>query len=127
MAELARSEQVKAPLYHAIGECLMAWAGVELQLQLIFLRGLEIDEPIADAIWTTPRSLDARLNLLNAAFPRSKAGRPVKSDFALLSAYVRLKMAQRNQVAHSTLIIRDGKTAVLEPYLALGTPMFKPA
>jgi hypothetical protein len=121
MSDFDDIERVKAQMYEAIGECLMAWAMVEFHLQHIFLRGLGIEMNTAIALWTTPRGLEARLNLLAAAFAKSKADPAAKADFQLLRSYVSMKVGQRNQVAHSTLIIENNTEAVLTPYYSFAS------
>ncbi|MDP3736695.1 MAG: hypothetical protein Q8R02_04850 [Hyphomonadaceae bacterium] len=112
--------------HQAVGECLMAWATVELQLNLVFLAlsgamggGASGRLQSANIAWSTPKSFDARMDVLKSALDQAKLKVPVRTDCLMLFEQARVQAKSRNQIAHSTLFVghKDGHAyPEIEPF-----------
>lgn len=115
MAELDEAEVQKLKL--AVGECLMAWAKVEFHMNDMFRLFLGSHPYTADLIWGSVVSFDARMRMLTQALLEAfKEEKEACNDLALLFEHTRRMSKRRNEIAHSTLILVDGVTPLLEPF-----------
>jgi hypothetical protein len=106
----------------AVGKCLLRWAVVEFQI-LFFLRnhcGLEPRE--SNAIWTEIKSFDAKVTLIQKLFALRAASAEIHSDAILLLNEARTRYKNRNEIAHGTLMMKNGTTPVIEPFFNMDVP-----
>lgn len=114
-------DQQRIILTHAAGECLMAWAQVEFELSLFFSSQLTSQSAnanrfaIADSIWATIISFEARLKMLNAVVSANIKDQKVLSDWRIISSYITNQNTRRNQIAHSDIHL-FGKEMKLQPF-----------
>ena len=111
-------------LHLAVGECILAWAAVELSLANIFDIIQQTDPAISHAVFGAIRSFEARLKMIgdafNVRFP--DADRSPRDDWKRLYNYISSSNAERNQVAHATMLIVGNKGPMLEPFFVMTAP-----
>lgn len=124
MIEPNTIEDAVTKLKLAVGECVLAWAAVELSLANIFDMIQQTDPAISHAVFGAIRSFEARLKMLgdafNVRFP--DAERTPRDDWKRLYNYISSANAERNQVAHATLLIVGGEKPMLEPFFVMTAP-----
>lgn len=120
----ARYEKDRSILTYKVGECLMAWAHVEFELNRIFVEHLahQSKNPdrclMAEAIWASIVSFEARLRMLNAVTLQTIKDTDTRKDWALIKNYIVNLGPKRNQVAHGGIIGKSDGSAVLKPYFS---------
>jgi len=119
MDDDTRLQQERDAMHQAIGECLTAWAMVELALQVMFRRAMSVDPKVSHAIWSAPRAFEIRLNMLTAAVQNSPAAAGWHADWSLVHNYIVNRVKRRNEIAHGTLVSESGKGLRVQPYLNL--------
>jgi hypothetical protein len=113
----ARKEATE--LMAAVGVAVGTWAGVELYLARLFRTHVGTDREVADTIWGTIVSFDARVSLLQGILAHSLKEKPVWEDIELLLNQTRRLYKRRNEIAHSTPYTAVGGKLVLEPFLII--------
>jgi hypothetical protein len=96
----------------------MNWALVEMELNMFFhaLHGGEYEA--ADMMWSTVRSFDLKLQMMNKLVVISDLPKKIKERWRLLFEHIPSQYRSRNMVAHSTPIDMSGKMCVL-PFMSL--------
>lgn len=104
-------------LTQAVGACVVSWANIESRLFMLFTSALGSDSlVIADAIFASPRSFEARSTMVHAVVKIRLDGRPALHDWNLLFNHVLRLNGMRNEVVHATQIEVTGKGVLLQPY-----------
>lgn len=108
----------------AVGECILAWASVELSLANIFVIVQQADPAISHTVFGAVRSFEVRLRMIGEAlivrFP--DADRSPREDWKRLYKYISSCNAERNQVAHATLLMVGNEGPMLEPFFVMTAP-----
>lgn len=112
----------QAEMTRAIGECIVAWSNVELQLSQIFRFALGGDPVAVDAVLAEPRNFDVRNRMVDAAVTAKWGGAPFFPDWRLLHSCANKLSKLRSEVAHALLLNVEGKHVALEPYFVVTRP-----
>jgi hypothetical protein len=134
-------EKERAKLTHLVGECIMAWSGVEKSLTVLYCECLGVTTfgLIGPEFWLhtwifdSVISIDARLDMIEAAlgFQRGKLDtdpafanspwRPVFDRWSPMRAKIRKRYNKRNEIAHSEIVATDTDGLRLKPYPTLSS------
>ena len=109
-----------AELSHAVGECMGAWANVELKLQYLFRAILGCKPAIADTVLGIPHSFERKSAMVHAVVKLRLEAKPeLLADWNVLYKYLGKMSSKRNEIAHATVFILHvgpKPVAVLSPY-----------
>jgi hypothetical protein len=111
--------QQSIQLQYAMGECISAWANVELRLMILFQFLLGGDGRIADAVLATPRNFEVRSAMVHNVMRIRLKDRPVLDDWNLVYNYTIYMSSRRNEIAHATMVNETDVGIVLKPYFVL--------
>lgn len=124
MFESDKIDEGVRKLQLAVGECILAWASVELSLANIFNTIQRTDPAISHAVFGAVRSFEGRLKMMVEAFsirfPDADAS--PRDDWKLLNNYISSLNAERNQVAHAMMLMVTGEGPMLEPFFVMTAP-----
>ncbi len=111
-----------ARMHQAVGECVLAWATVEVYLQFLWRLAHNNDALLPDAIWGAVVSMDARLSALQKILKLKFGETEHWGDVVLLLEEARRRNSQRNEIAHATLLLEGGVTPRLESFFLISEP-----
>ena len=109
------SEEEKE-ITHAVGDCILAWAMVELRIAFILQHCLTHETHPGIAIWDMIQSFRGKLGVLRVALLEKHKAPPLSDEIRLLLKRAETLYSKRSAVAHSTLIYEDEKRFVIEPF-----------
>jgi hypothetical protein len=122
MSSIPRAERIaaeSAALHQAVGDCILAWARVEMVLSYVFDFTVASESRVSHAVIGAVRSFEARLKMIGdaviARFPDEAD--EIRTDWKLLYNLCSSQNQLRNQVAHSIEWTFLPEGPALEPFL----------
>ncbi|MGE3757734.1 MAG: hypothetical protein AB7H97_08260 [Pseudobdellovibrionaceae bacterium] len=103
-------------LTRAVGNCIMAWGGIELHLALTFEKLLASPPYVANTVWDSVVSFDAKMKALNSVMELRISDPELRAIWKKLLKKIQKKAGKRNEIAHCTLVIKDNEDATIVPY-----------
>lgn len=101
-------DELDSDFYLAYGRAMGSWAELERSLCLAFTRIAEIPQPLAWSVFYSARSLQGRVEMLQATIPHART-LPAGKDFLTRSSRLVSKWAgARNRLAHDPHAIHVG-------------------
>lgn len=111
--------QQEEEIQQAIGECMLAWSEIEIQLCQIF--GHLIEEETAYTVWDSVISFEAKLNSLSSVLYLKLKNEELLRIWPKLARRISKKAKKRNEIAHAALAENNQDQwtkMVLVPYLS---------
>ena len=119
MTEPANLSDQRKAIHESIGAAIMAWAHVEVQLNLLFIDLCGRGNDAAFSMWDRIRSFEAKLQSMNDIARRELLLDQQKSDWKMLYEHILSAYRNRNKVAHSTMLLSADGIFAIEPFFTM--------
>jgi hypothetical protein len=111
-------ERQRKILMESLGDALTAWANVEMFLRMAFEDLVETKPGVAELIWDSVISFEAKIKALNAVYNHLVKDAELLLIWKKLVNKIIAASKKRNEMVHSTLVLlgRDERACIIPYY-----------